>query len=108
MDDDAADASIYGGLTAPGVLSLCISNMLCHEFESWAIQAMFGSEYRLPNPARVDDRLTLERTVLSKRESKSRPDAGIIESEDTLTNQEGTPVLIQKGTVLITRKKAGV
>ena len=73
IDDEVAEASIYGGLTAPGVLRLCVSNRLCHDFESWAIQAMFGAEYRFPNPARVDDQLALERVVTSKRESQSAP-----------------------------------
>ncbi len=105
MDDEVAAASIYGGLTAPGVLSLCISNRLCHDFEAWAILAMFGAEYRLPNPARVEDKLTLERVVISKRESRSRPDAGIVESEDTLSNQDGSAVLVQRGSVLVGKKR---
>ena len=69
---------------------------------------MFGAEYRFPNPARVDDQLALERVVTSKRESQSRPDAGIIESEDTLSNQDGSVVLVQRGSVLIGKKGAGV
>jgi acyl dehydratase len=101
MNMDAAKASIYGGLAASGVLTQCIANKLAHEYESWSIQAMFGAEYRLPSPAMVGDELMLYRTVLNKRESKSRPEAGIIESEDKLINQNGLIVLEQKGVVLV-------
>jgi acyl dehydratase len=65
---------------------------------------MFGAEYRLPHPAMVEDELTLNRTIVEKRESKSRPDAGIIESEDQLVNQVGTVVLAQKSAVLVTKR----
>jgi acyl dehydratase len=104
MDMEAAENSMYGGLTASGVLTLCINNRLGHALEAWSILAMFGAEYRLPNPARVGDELTNHRTVLSKRESKSRPEAGIIESEDQMTNQDGIIVLEQKSAVLVLRK----
>jgi acyl dehydratase len=104
MSFEAAKDSIYGGLAASGVLTQCISNRLAHDFESWSIQAMFGAEYRLPHPAMVEDELTLNRTIVEKRESKSRPDAGIIESEDQLVNQVGTVVLAQKSAVLVTKR----
>ena len=104
MDIEAAKASIYGGLAASGVLTLCIANKLGHELESSAVQAYFGAEYKLPNPAMVDDELTLIRSVLNKRESKSRPDAGIVELEAQLVNQAGSAVLVQTWAVLVQKK----
>lgn len=106
-DIEAAEASMFGGLTAPGVLTLCISNRLAHDFEPWSVQAMFGAEYRFPSPARVNDLLTLEGMIVARRESRSRPEAGIIESEDRLVNQIGTTVLELKGAVLISKRDVG-
>ncbi len=107
MDIEAAENSMYGGLAASGVLTLCIGNRLGHEFEPWSIQAMFGAEYRLPNPARVDDELTKHRTIISKRESRSRPDAGIVELEEQMVNQIGIVVLEQKAAVLVLKHVLG-
>ena len=102
-DKKAAGDSVMGGLAAPGVLTLCIANRLCHDFGDWAIQAMMGSEYRLPAPAAANDEFTINRTVTSTRSSKSRPDTGIVQIQDFLVNQNGTTVLDQKGTLLMTK-----
>ena len=103
-DIEAAEASIYRGLTAPGILTLCIATRLGHDFEPMAVQALFSAEYRLPNPARVGDELTVHRTITDSRESKSRPDAGIIQTKDSLINQAGELVLEQTVAILVSKR----
>ena len=71
-DQEAANSSILGGMSASGVHTVCIANRLNHDYESWAIQGAFGAEIRWPHPARRDDHLSLHRKVLSTRESKSQ------------------------------------
>ena len=40
--------------------------------------------------------MTINRTITSRRESKSRPDAGIIQVQDLLVNQNDVLILDQK------------
>ena len=42
-----------------------------------------------PNPVFIGDTLTVSTKVIDKRESKSKPDRGIVTFEHTATNQRG-------------------
>ena len=92
-DKKEAEHSLFGGLTASGMHTLCVANLLGHGSEPWDVKAAMSAEYKLPNPARVGDELVLNRIVVSKRESKSRPDVGIVQHESTLKNQSKVVVL---------------
>ena len=92
-DQEDANSSLFEGLAASGMHTLCVANLLGHGTEPWDIKAALSAEYKLPNPARVGDELTLRRTVVSKRESKSRPEIGIIQHDSTLENQKEIVVL---------------
>ncbi|MET4000099.1 MaoC family dehydratase [Marinobacterium sp. MBR-109] len=50
------------------------------------------SEVRFPNPVFHGDTLRAETRVISKRESRSRPDTGLVEFEHTCFKQDGTIV----------------
>ena len=50
------------------------------------------------------DELTLHRTVTDKRESKSRPDMGIVTHHSRLINQKGLVVLESKIVLLVAKK----
>src|SRR5690606_24819572 len=50
------------------------------------------SDVRFPKPVFAGDTLRAKTKILSKRESKSRPDAGIVEFEHTCLNQSGEVV----------------
>lgn len=47
------------------------------------------TEVKFPRPVFCGDTLRASTVVLSKRESKSRPDAGLVEFEHTAFNQRG-------------------
>jgi acyl dehydratase len=47
------------------------------------------TEVRFPNPLFENDTVKVTTTILAKRESKSRPDAGIVELEHKAFNQKG-------------------
>lgn len=64
------------------------------------------SEVRFPNPVFHGDTLRSRSKVLSKRESRSRPDAGLIELEHTCLNQDGTVVAICRRTALMRKRSA--
>jgi acyl dehydratase len=61
-------------------------------------------EIRLPNPVFEGDTIYSESEVLSKRESNSRPHAGIVSVKTTGYNQDGTIVITFKRTVLVYKR----
>lgn len=108
VDQIAARESIFGGLTASSVHIFAICTALFHrDPDPIAVLAMLGKdEMRFPNPAREGDRLTYHTECIEKRESKSRPDRGIVLVRDTVTNQDGEPVLTQVVTLMVARRPA--
>ena len=56
---------------------------------------------RMPAPVYEGDTIYAQSEVLSKRQSKSYPDRGIIQVETTGYNQDGTIILIFKRSILV-------
>ena len=75
-----------------------------------ANEAIIGSmgydELRYLGPVRPDDRLTLAMECTEKRDSRSKPDRGIVKYRVTLTNQDDTPVLSYIDIVLVAKRGA--
>lgn len=61
-------------------------------------------EVRMPAPVYEGDTIYAQSEVLSARESKSRPDRGIIEVKTTGYNQEGTVVLTFKRSIMVYKR----
>jgi acyl dehydratase len=61
-------------------------------------------EVRLPNPLFEGDTVYSRSEVLSKRESKSRPNVGIVEVKTTGYNQEGVTVIEFRRTMLVYKR----
>lgn len=61
-------------------------------------------EVRLPNPLFEGDTVYSQSEVLEKRESKSRPNAGIVTIRTTGFKQDGTVVITFKRTVMVYRR----
>src|SRR6202035_4738492 len=61
-------------------------------------------EVRLPNPVFEGDTIHSRSKVLEKRDSKSRPEVGIVQVETTGFNQEGKPVITYRRTILVYRQ----
>lgn len=64
------------------------------------------TDVRFPKPVFHGDTLHVRTEVISRRESKSRPDAGLIEFEHTALNQRDEVVAVCRRTALMRRKKA--
>lgn len=94
-DKQAAAKSHFGGLVAPGCLTFAIRNALGNQLPGRpALVAGLGVERMdLTTPVRPDDRLSLRMSVLERRQSKSRPEAGIITMKHSVENQSGEVVL---------------
>ncbi len=61
-------------------------------------------EVRLPAPVFEGDTIYSRSEVLEKRESRSRPNVGIVAVKTTGYNQEGTVVITFKRTVMVYKK----
>jgi itaconyl-CoA hydratase len=61
-------------------------------------------EVRLPNPVFEGDTIYSQSEVLSKRESKSRPNVGIVTVKTTGFNQDGTVVITFKRTFMVYKR----
>jgi acyl dehydratase len=61
-------------------------------------------EIRLPNPVFEGDTIYSQSEVLEKRESKSRPNVGIVTVMTSGYNQDGTVVITFKRTVMVFKR----
>ena len=61
-------------------------------------------EVRLPNPVFEGDTIYSQSEVLEKRESKSRPNVGIVRFKTTGYTQDGTVVIEFKRTIMIYKR----
>ena len=72
---------------------------------SWNVMANLGwDEVRLPNPVFEGDTIYSRSEVLARRESKSRPNVGIVTVRTTGFNQDGTVVIEFKRTFMVYRR----
>jgi itaconyl-CoA hydratase len=69
-----------------------------------AIANLGWDEIRLPNPVFEGDTIYSRSEVLEKRESKSRPNAGIVRVQTTGLNQDGVVVIEFKRTFMVYRR----
>ncbi len=109
LDETAAKNSIFKGITASASHTFCIAGILTHTLKiKPAVIAAFGfNDLNFPIPVRPGDELMFSRECIDKRESKSRPDTGIITFQDTLVNQDKQVVATMKTILLIVKKKTG-
>ena len=108
-DPDAAAASVFGGLVASSahLFAICTRLFADHEDRIQVIAMLGKDRLRLPNPARAGTMLSYETRCIGRRESGSRPDAGIVTLADTVTEDTGAVVLTQEVTLLVARRAPG-
>ena len=93
MDEEAAKQSIYGGLTAPGVLTQCIAvKLISQSLPPSAVIGIVGKdEVKFPVAVRPDMRLHIEAETISKRPS-SKPGRGLVQTRFKLLTHDGLEV----------------
>ena len=65
---------------------------------------MFAFPVKLPNPVFEGDTIYSQSEVLSKRESNSRPNVGIVTVRTTGYNQDGTVVITFNRTIMVYKR----
>ena len=104
IDDEAAQGTVFRGLTSSGWLTALIWLRLMHK-EFLDYEVTLGSpgheEMIWPRPVRPDDILTGKVEILESRVSKSKPDMGFVRYKATLFNQDDNPVFITTSTLIV-------
>lgn len=105
---DPQRAEAFGGLIASGwhTASLMMRLLVDHFLPS---EAGLGSpgvdELRWLAPVRPGDELSLRITVTEARRSRSKPDRGLVRTDNEFVNQRGEPVMTLKAMVLMRCRK---
>ncbi|MHB1219659.1 MAG: MaoC family dehydratase [Alphaproteobacteria bacterium] len=109
LDEAAADASFFRGLSASGWHTASLTMRLLVDGELRPAGGIVGAgldEFRWPRPVRPGDVLRAECEVLEVRPSKSRPDQGLVKIRVTTLNQNGEAVLVMVPNLVVPRRKA--
>ncbi len=108
LDAEAAKDSEFGQILVNSCLTFSLTvGVSVAETTLGTLVANLGfDEVRLPKPVFIGDTLKFESEVAALRESKSRPDAGIVTWEHRAINQRGETVCTMKRTALIRKKSA--
>lgn len=108
LDAEAAAASEFGQILVNScfTFSLTVGVSVADTTMGVLIANLGFDEVRLPKPVFIGDTLRVETEALSLRESKSRPDAGLVTWEHRAINQRGEIVCTMKRTTLIKKRPA--
>jgi acyl dehydratase len=107
LDPEAAKKTAFAGLAASGWHTAAVTMRLLAEGELKPKGGIFGTgfeEFRWTKPVRPGDELTVTAEVLEVRPSRSRPDQGLLKIRTTTLNQDGEPVQVLVGTLLVPRR----
>lgn len=108
LDEAAAAESMFGELVASGWHTAAVTMRLMVDGASPGLAAgamgagIEGMSW--PVPVRPGDVLSASSEIMELRESRSRPDRGILKMKTTTTRQDGTVVQVMTGTILVPRR----
>ena len=109
LDEELARKSVFKGLAATGWHTAAVTMRLLVESDFQPADGILGvglEELSWPRPVRPGDELRVESEVLEVRPSKVRSDRGVIRVRTTTFNQNGQPVQIFTGNLLVPRRPA--
>ena len=108
LDSAAAQQSMFKGLIASGWHTAAITMRLFVQTLNFAEGAIgLGvDELRWPNPVRPGDVLQVETEIVDLRESRSKPNHGIIRLRNATSNQRGEVVQTMMASAIVPKRKA--
>lgn len=110
IDPEAAKASFVGSLIASGWHSCALLMRLAAEaffLDSTSMGSPGVEEVKWLRPVRPGDTLNLRWTVAETKDSRSRPQMGLVKFRFELLNQRGEPVVEQVNWVMFGRRGSG-
>ena len=104
-DPEAAKETVFGGLLAPGLYTLCLTFAQWFRLQNWE---SFGSpgldQVRWLQPMRPGDSIHVQTEILSLRESRSKPDRGIVVFRHDTYNQNDEVIMTLECTDFVKRR----
>ena len=109
FDEEYAKASEFGRtiVCSPFTVALLVG-MSVTDVSQKAIANLGWRDIKLTHPVYAGDTLYAESRVVDKRESKSRPDAGVVTVETIGRNQDGKVVCTFERTILVAKRGHGI
>jgi acyl dehydratase len=106
LDEDAAQASVFNGLTASGWYTAAVAMRLLVESGMRFANGLLGlgGEIAWPKPTRPGDILQVESEITEITPSRSKPQQGIVTIRSSMLNQNGEAVYILKAKLLVLRR----
>ena len=107
LDEAAAQASVFGGLSASGwhTASVAMKLMVTSGLPFATGIIGLGGELSWPRPTRPGDRLHVESEILEIKPSRSKPNQGIVTVRNVVRNQDGEERQIFTSKILIFRRE---
>jgi len=108
LDAEAAKASEFGQILVNSTFtfSLAVGLSIADTTVGTLVANLGFDKVVTPKPTFIGDTLTCSSEVMEMRESKSRPEQGIVVFKHELTNQRGETALTMLRTVLLRKKPA--
>jgi acyl dehydratase len=107
LDEELARSSVFKGLAASGWHTAAVTMRLLVDSDFRPADGILGvglEDLSWPRPVRPGDELRVESEVLEVRPSSVRTDRGVIRVRTTTFNQNGQPVQIFTGNLLVPRR----
>lgn len=104
MDEEFMKSSPFGRPIAHGLLGVIL--YMHSDLDDWALVAYAGMDRSFRGPIFAGDTLHCEYEVLEKRESRSKPDRGVLTVAVRLINQRGEAVQDGRDTLVVYRRPA--
>ena len=101
---DYADKAGFGGILVNSLLTISIVTGMSVADVSENGIALGWSDIRLPNPVHPGDTLYSESEVVEVRESKSRPQQGVVTVKTRGFNQRGDTVVEMQRSILVWKR----
>ena len=104
-DPEKAKESVFGGLLAPGLYTLCLSFGQWFRLENWESLGSPGLDtVRWIEPLWPGDRIHVETEILSLRASQSKSDRGIVVIRHCTYNQNQALIMTVECTDFVRRR----
>jgi len=110
LDEEAANASMLGGLSASGWHICALAMRMIADgflYDASSMGSPGVDEVRWITPLRPGDSIILRATVLNSRVSRSRPEMGFVAFHYELINQEGVTVMTMTSSMMLGRRSSG-
>jgi acyl dehydratase len=106
LDEAAAQATVFGGLTASGWHTAAVAMRLLVTGGLPLGNGIIGlgGELAWPKPTRPGDTLRVESEVVEILPSRSKPNQAIVKVKSTTLNQDGEPVYTFAAKVLVLKR----